>query len=478
MPALCRRAAVNDDPGRELPSSLAWPAFLLLFETPPGCRGSPRAVRATKSGALEWRAQPAMGLRCSVALLRCFAVFSVAVGREPAAGALTAPREECPENKIVTVEYPCMKPGGQKATCLRRKCCEGHRFVMGQCIPESVDVCEGSPCEQQCTDHFGRVVCTCYPGFRFDRERHRRHLHPYCLDVDECQESNGTVCEQDCKNTPGSFLCSCRHGYSLAPDHRSCVQTASFCLYPSFCLSVSLLHSPRCCGITLSVPWDSALPGEAGHSDERRLLLTHLPGLSQSEEQLAAAQAETGHCATQWAGMAQVLPPGLANSSEKLSHGWVGKGPDAPAVTGPPGPPGPPGLPGLQGEPGEKGEPGARGPSGPQGPRGDMGPLGPEPNLEHVKRGRRGPVGPPGAPGKDGQKGDRGLPGPRGPAGPPGSFDFLLLMMADIRNDIIELQEQVFGRRRDIAHESPPPSSGEAELVDSGSGGEDFPVDT
>ncbi|KPP61282.1 hypothetical protein Z043_120640 [Scleropages formosus] len=165
----------------------------------------------------------------------------------------------------------------------------------------------------------------------------------------------------------------------------------------------------------------------------------------------------------------QVLPPGLANSSEKLSHGWVGKGPDAPAVTGPPGPPGPPGLPGLQGEPGEKGEPGARGPSGPQGPRGDMGPLGPEPNLEH---------------------GDRGLPGPRGPAilqsfvaclpmkGPPGSFDFLLLMMADIRNDIIELQEQVFGRRRDIAHESPPPSSGEAELVDSGSGGEDFPVDT
>ncbi|XP_018600743.2 collagen and calcium-binding EGF domain-containing protein 1-like isoform X2 [Scleropages formosus] len=445
MPALCRRAAVNDDPGRELPSSLAWPAFLLLFETPPGCRGSPRAVRATKSGALEWRAQPAMGLRCSVALLRCFAVFSVAVGREPAAGALTAPREECPENKIVTVEYPCMKPGGQKATCLRRKCCEGHRFVMGQCIPESVDVCEGSPCEQQCTDHFGRVVCTCYPGFRFDRERHRRHLHPYCLDVDECQESNGTVCEQDCKNTPGSFLCSCRHGYSLAPDHRSCVQTAS-------------LHSPGKLDTLMS-------GGSCSLTCQDFLNLRN--SLQQLKLRLGTALPS-----------GQVLPPGLANSSEKLSHGWVGKGPDAPAVTGPPGPPGPPGLPGLQGEPGEKGEPGARGPSGPQGPRGDMGPLGPEPNLEHVKRGRRGPVGPPGAPGKDGQKGDRGLPGPRGPAGPPGSFDFLLLMMADIRNDIIELQEQVFGRRRDIAHESPPPSSGEAELVDSGSGGEDFPVDT
>ncbi|KPP61281.1 hypothetical protein Z043_120639 [Scleropages formosus] len=53
-------------------------------------------------------------------------------------------------------------------------------------LMQCVDVCEGSPCEQQCTDHFGRVVCTCYPGFRFDRERHRRHLHPYCLGPYAC----------------------------------------------------------------------------------------------------------------------------------------------------------------------------------------------------------------------------------------------------------------------------------------------------
>lgn len=43
------------------------------------------------------------------------------------------------------------------------------------------DVCAGAPCEQQCTDHFGRVVCTCYPGYRYDRERHRRREKPYCL---------------------------------------------------------------------------------------------------------------------------------------------------------------------------------------------------------------------------------------------------------------------------------------------------------
>lgn len=30
--------------------------------------------------------------------------------------------------------------------------------------------------------------------------------------------------------------------------------------------------------------------------------------------------------------------------------------------------------------------------------------------------------------------------------GPPGSFDFLLLLMADIRNDIAELQSKVYGR--------------------------------
>ena len=32
------------------------------------------------------------------------------------------------------------------------------------------------------------------------------------------------------------------------------------------------------------------------------------------------------------------------------------------------------------------------------------------------------------------------------PQGPPGSFDFLLLLMADIRNDIAQLQDKVYGR--------------------------------
>lgn len=62
--------------------------------------------------------------------------------------------------------------------------------------------------------------------------------------------------------------------------------------------------------------------------------------------------------------------------------------------------------------------------------------------------------------------------------GPPGSFDFLLLMMADIRNDIIELQEKVFGERRSISLDSPPPSSGEVDFVEWGSGQGDAMLNT
>lgn len=53
----------------------------------------------------------------------------------------------------------------------------------------------------------------------------------------------------------------------------------------------------------------------------------------------------------------------------------------------------------------------------------------------------QGPVGPPG---ETGDKGDRGERGSRGPRGPAGSFDFLLLLLADVRHDIVLLQEKVF----------------------------------
>ncbi|XP_016536777.1 collagen and calcium-binding EGF domain-containing protein 1-like isoform X2 [Poecilia formosa] len=106
----------------------------------------------------------------------------------------------------------------------RRKCCKGFKFVMGQCIPEDYDVCAGAPCEQQCTDHFGRVVCTCYLGYRYDRERHRNREKPYCLDIDECADKNMSACSQICINTAGSFRCECEKGYFLEDDGKTCTK--------------------------------------------------------------------------------------------------------------------------------------------------------------------------------------------------------------------------------------------------------------
>ncbi|CAK1542021.1 unnamed protein product [Leptosia nina] len=56
----------------------------------------------------------------------------------------------------------------------------------------------------------------------------------------------------------------------------------------------------------------------------------------------------------------------------------------------------------------------------------------------------RGPRGPPGPPGMDGAKGDEGPRGPRGARGPKGSMDLMLLLLADIRHDIRNLEARVY----------------------------------
>ncbi|KAL0821308.1 hypothetical protein ABMA28_005902 [Loxostege sticticalis] len=56
----------------------------------------------------------------------------------------------------------------------------------------------------------------------------------------------------------------------------------------------------------------------------------------------------------------------------------------------------------------------------------------------------RGPRGPPGAPGIEGPKGDAGPRGPRGARGPRGSLDLMLLLLADIRHDIRNLEAKVY----------------------------------
>uniref|UniRef100_A0A3B5KZI2 Collagen and calcium binding EGF domains 1 n=1 Tax=Xiphophorus couchianus TaxID=32473 RepID=A0A3B5KZI2_9TELE len=259
----------------------------------------------------------------------------------------------------------------------RRKCCKGFRFVMGQCIPEDYDVCAGAPCEQQCTDHFGRVVCTCYLGYRYDRERHRNREKPYCLDIDECADKNMSACSQICINTAGSFRCECEKGYFLEDDGKTCTKGERVHLFEK---CDNLMNAGTCsatCEDFLQIKM-AVLQLKQKVWDNRREMFVWQKGL--------------------------------------------------------------------------------------------MGPVGPTPDLFHIKR------------------------GPRGPLvslymmlifcfvflisqGPPGSFDFLLLLMADIRNDIADLQSKVYSRPMHSPEEDIPlaPDSWRdtADSLDAGSG-EDY----
>ncbi|XP_061887976.1 collagen and calcium-binding EGF domain-containing protein 1 isoform X1 [Entelurus aequoreus] len=333
--------------------------------------------------------------------------------------------EQCSDNNISTTQYSCVKSSGEVATCYRKQCCQGFKFVLGQCIPEDYDVCAGAPCEQQCTDHFGRVVCTCYPGYRYHRERHRNHEKPYCLDIDECVQTNKTACSQICVNAVGSFRCECETGYFLEEDGRTCTK------------------------------------------GERAL---HILDQSDNVMNAGTCSATCDDFQQIKTTVLQLKQKMLSSSGDALEQRTNDKIPGSTTVflTGPPGLPGPPGTPGPEGPGGPKGQ---LGPPGPPGPRGLMGPMGPTPDLSHIKRGPRGAVGPPGAPGKDGRKGDRGAPGLVGPPGPPGSFDFLLLLMADLRNDIADLQGKVYGQALLYPGEEPPAVWRDGQ--DAGSG-EDF----
>ncbi|KAB0366733.1 hypothetical protein FD754_010889, partial [Muntiacus muntjak] len=297
------------------------------------------------------------------------------------------------------------------------------------------DVCAEAPCEQQCTDNFGRVLCTCYPGYRYDRERHRRREKPYCLDIDECATSNETLCAHVCVNTLGSYRCECREGYVQEDDGRTCTKEDK---YPNDTghdeKAENAVQAATCCATCKEL-----------HQVKETVLQ-----LKQKVALLPNSAADLGKYITGHKALA--------------SNAYLPGPPGLPGGQGPPGSPGPKGSPGFPGIPGPPGQPG---------PRGSMGPVGPSPDLSHIKQGRRGPVGPPGAPGRDGSKGERGAPGPRGSPGPPGSFDFLLIVLAEIRNDITELQEKVFGHRtHPSAEESPLPQefSSPLETLDVGSG--------
>ena len=124
-------------------------------------------------------------------------------------------------------------------------------------------------------------------------------------------------------------------------------------------------------------------------------------------------------------------------------------------VPGPEGPPGPPGPPGPRGFPGPPGGGGglaiteteaaevieedldtyiltARAANGSTGARGQF------------CKCKRGPVGETGPAGERGPRGFRGEQGLRGPKGEDGSFDFIMALLKDVREDIARLKGKVF----------------------------------
>ncbi|XP_063595526.1 uncharacterized protein LOC134772455 [Penaeus indicus] len=347
---------------------------------------------------------------------------------------------ECPSANVITTRYKCQVKD-KWVDCFRRHCCQGYNFVAGRCLPDSMDPCSQNFCEQKCSVFFGRVICTCFSGYRFSPENHKRGIKPVCLDIDECVGQNGN-CEHICINEPGTFRCACREGYRLRGDNSTCELASEGGAVPS------------------PDQWRGPTPVSA-----------HIPS-SDSALQCSASCSSVGSLEHKIRNLEERI---VALSTAVRLYSFAAGPP------GPEGPPGPPGSVGPRGFPGPAGQPGAPGPKGDTGPKWSGPPPAPTPaspkggstaatpeeaadepfsendlpldswtvvkhrgGKKQFCRCRRGAVGPPGAQGKTGPRGLRGLRGPAGKKGEPGSFDFLLLMIADVKHDIQKLQQKVF----------------------------------
>ncbi|KAG0713889.1 Collagen and calcium-binding EGF domain-containing protein 1 [Chionoecetes opilio] len=337
---------------------------------------------------------------------------------------------ECPSANVITTRYKC-QVRDQWVDCYRRHCCQGYNFVAGRCLPDSVDPCTQNFCEQKCSVYFGRVICTCFSGYRFSPENHKRGIKPVCLDIDECA-SQTDICQHECVNEPGSFTCSCRTGYRLRGDNTTCELESE--------------------GGALPSPLDAH----------------HPPAPARSRYH---ARDRNDHCSASCSSVGQMSAK-IRSLEEKISalSTAVRLYSFAAGLPGPEGPPGPQEARGREAfQVSPAGSPGPPGEAGPQGPPWTAPPKTTTPPLPadepftkedfpldswtvingHGRRKfcrcRRGAVGPPGAHGKPGTRGLPGISGVPGEKGDPGSFDFLNLMIADVRHDIQKLQEKVFG---------------------------------
>ncbi|XP_017780601.1 PREDICTED: collagen and calcium-binding EGF domain-containing protein 1-like [Nicrophorus vespilloides] len=299
---------------------------------------------------------------------------------------------ECPSNNVITTRYKC-KMHGEWVDCTRKHCCPNYIFIAGKCVSKDEDPCTMGQCEQQCTIYMQRVICSCYDGYKFSPENQRKGERPFCIDVDECSEGISD-CEHECLNEVGGYRCGCREGHVLRSDNRTCKPDATI-TYQTDGLQELAAFRDRCFANCDTV--------QKLH-DKMKVLQEKVSALSTAIRLSSFASG----------------PPGPSGPS------------------GPPGPPGPRGFPGPEG-------------SGvAQGNTQDytysiLDAFVPLPGDENAQcRCKRGAQGNTGAPGLRGPQGLQGERGPRGLKGDKGSFDFLLLLMADVRHDIVNLQNKVF----------------------------------
>jgi len=297
---------------------------------------------------------------------------------------------ECPGDGVIRNRARC-RQADHWVDCYRDTCCPGYTLIVNRCIPDNEDPCSEKYglCEQHCSTYFGRVVCTCFSGYTFNKTRHQIGLLPTCQDIDECIQENGG-CSQTCINTFGGFKCGCNEGFKLGNDDFSCEP------------------------LSKTSEKISAEPAYRQKPEFRQLFKT----VNVLEEKFRAL-----------------------NSAIKL-YSFAG------GVPGPEGPPGPPGPPGPRGFPGPPGDGGETSHDGDGNLEEDMDSYiltaSTNSNKKNFCRCRRGPVGEPGAPGERGPRGFRGEQGLRGPRGQDGSFDFLMAMLKDVKEDIKKLNEKVF----------------------------------
>ncbi|XP_023330732.1 collagen and calcium-binding EGF domain-containing protein 1 [Eurytemora carolleeae] len=292
---------------------------------------------------------------------------------------------ECPGTGVIRSRARC-RSSDQWVDCYRDTCCPGYTLVVGRCIPDTEDPCDPQfgLCEQQCSLYFGRVICTCYQGYLFNKTKHSLGIFPVCEDINECTVLNGG-CEEECINTMGGKECVCSDGFQLGDDLTSCVQKDS----------------------------TAGSIGETSHAFRPRPAVNRLQQTVDGLEEKFRA----------------------LNTAIKL-YSFAGGSPGPAGPEGPPGPSGPRGFPGAPGTGGIDTEVDSEMDSYQLVGMGDK---------ENFCKCTRGPVGAPGAPGEKGPQGPRGESGIPGQKGEEASFDFLMLIIADLRRDIVELQERVNG---------------------------------